>query len=60
MNKYQRMKQLCEELKGIAARYNVTLITAQQVRKPESCRLTSVPFGDMMRPIVIDHLSFIK
>lgn len=57
MNKFEKMKALCAELKQLAMKYDITLITAVQHLRPS--KTWFVPLN-RDAPVFIDHVGMIK
>jgi len=58
MSRFERTKELVEQLKGIAKELDVAIITVQQPRPMRSYTVAD-HIEAMRRPIFIDHASFI-
>ena len=60
MNKYERYKQLTEDLRNLAVKYQMTIFTATQVPREFSGRVESPSNVGVSSTVLIDHSSLVR
>lgn len=57
MNRFEKMKAIHEELREMARKYDIKIITAVQPPRPRGT--ISAPI-DLTAPVFIDHIGFVR
>lgn len=58
-NDYENHKNLCDKLKNIAKKYNLTIVTATQPKRDDSFR-SGRNVTNNNNIVIIDHLNLLK
>ncbi len=58
-NNYEKGKEIYEELRNISKKYNISIITAMQPKRPEHAMYSKINFEQNNNIIFIDYLTLL-